>query len=203
MTALINRQVRLRAHPVGIPDADTWSFTTEPVAEPAEGEFLAKILCIAMDPAMRVWLNKGDTYVSHVGLGDVMRASVVATVVASKHPDFAPGDYVAGRLGVQQYAISKGVDMIGHAVVKIPKGTVAPSAYLGVLGIPGLTAYFWSARGRSPASGADGRGVRRNRCGRQCRWTDRPNQGLPCGRHRRRPRQMRLPQGCPWLRWRC
>lgn len=142
MTALINRQVRLNARPTGIPGPETWRFTSEPVAEPAEGEFLAKVLCIAMDPAMRVWLNEGDSYVRHVGVGEVMRASVVATVIASKHPGYAPGDHVAGRLGVQQYAISSGVDMIGQSMVKIPKGTVAPSAYLGVLGIPGLTAYF-------------------------------------------------------------
>ena len=142
MTALINHQVRLNAHPVGMPGPETWRFTTEPIAAPAEGEFLSKVLCISMDPAMRVWLNAGDSYVRHVGLGEVMRASVVATVIASKHPGFSPGDCVAGRLGVQQYAISNGVDMIGQTMVKIPKGTIAPSAYLGVLGVPGLTAYF-------------------------------------------------------------
>lgn len=142
MTALVNHQVRLAAHPTGIPGPETWRFTSEPVPEPAEGEFLAKVLCIAMDPAMRVWLNAGDSYVKHVGLGEVMRASVVATVIASRHPGFATGDLVAGRLGVQEYAISSGVDMIGQAMVKIPKGAAHPSAYLGVLGVPGLTAYF-------------------------------------------------------------
>ena len=142
MTTLSNRQVRLNARPIGMPGPETWRFTTEPVSAPAEGEFLAKVLCISMDPAMRIWLNEGDTYVKHVGVGEVMRASVVATVIASKHPGYAPGDCVAGRLGVQEYAISKGFDMIGQSLVKIPKGTVAPSAYLGVLGVPGLTAYF-------------------------------------------------------------
>ena len=101
MTALINHQVRLNAHPVGMPGPETWRFTTEPIAAPAEGEFLSKVLCISMDPAMRVWLNAGDSYVRHVGLGEVMRASVVATVIASKHPGFSPGDCVAGRLGVE------------------------------------------------------------------------------------------------------
>ena len=142
MTTLINHQVRLRAHPVGMPGPETWSFTTESVPAPREGEFLAKIECIAMDPAMRVWLNPGDSYVSHVRLGEVMRASVVANVIASKHPDFAVGDHVAGRLGVQEYAICTGRDMIGHPVIKIPSGSATPSAYLSVLGFPGLSAYF-------------------------------------------------------------
>ena len=142
MAALINRQVRLSVRPVGMPDADTWRFTTEPVASPGEGEFLVKVLCISMDPAMRVWLNVGDSYVSPVGIGEVMRASVVATVIESKHSDYLLGDCVAGRLGVQQYAISDGTDMIGQPMVKIPNSTVTPSAYLGVLGVPGLTAYF-------------------------------------------------------------
>lgn len=143
MTTLINRQVRLNARPTGMPGPETWRFTSEPAAAPAEGEFLAKVLYIAMDPAMRVWLNEGDSYVRHVGLGEVMRASVVAVVLESRHSDYAPGDYVAGRLGVQQYAISNGTDMIGEPLVRIPNNSkVQPSAYLGVLGVPGLTAYF-------------------------------------------------------------
>lgn len=142
MSTTINHQVRLKSHPTGMPGPETWDFCTEPVPAPADGEFLARVLCIAMDPAMRVWLNPGDSYVRHVRIGEVMRASVVAEVIASRHPDYAVGDRVAGRLGVQEYAICTGVDMIGHPVVKIPPGSAAPSAYLSVLGIPGLTAYF-------------------------------------------------------------
>lgn len=153
MTTLTNRQVRLSARPVGMPGPETWSFTTEPVTAPAEGEFLAKVLCISMDPGMRVWLNVGDSYVSPVGVGEVMRASVVAKVIESKHPGYAPDDCVAGRLGVQQYAISNGTDMIGQPLLKIPKSPVAPSTYLGVLGVPGLTAYFGLLEVGQPKAG--------------------------------------------------
>ncbi len=143
MSTLMNRQVRLNERPKGMPGPETWRFTSEPVAAPEQGKFLAQVLCIAMDPAMRVWLNEGNSYVRHVGLGEIMRASVAAVVLESKHPDYAAGDLVAGRLGVQQYAISDGTDMIGEPLVRIPKGSkVEPSAYLGVLGVPGLTAYF-------------------------------------------------------------
>lgn len=153
MTTLTNHQVRLNARPTGMPGPETWRFTTEPVAAPSEGTFLAKVLCISMDPAMRVWLNVGDSYVSPVGLGEVMRAGVVAKVIASRHPGFAPGDCVAGRLGVQQYAISDGTDMIGQPLLKIPKDTTAPSSYLGVLGVPGLTAYFGLLKVGQPEAG--------------------------------------------------
>ncbi len=142
MTTMINHQVRLKEHPTGMPGPETWDFTSEPVADPGDGEFVTRTLYVSMDPAMRVWLNKGDSYVRHVGLGEVMRASVVAEVIVSKHPDFAPGDHVAGRLGVQEYAVTKGFDMIGEPLVRIPKGTARLSAYLSVLGIAGLTAYF-------------------------------------------------------------
>lgn len=142
MTTKINHQVRLNTRPIGMPGPETWAFTSEPVAELADGTFLAKVLCISMDPAMRVWLNTGDSYVQPVGVGEVMRASVLATVIASRHPGYVAGDCVVGRLGVQEYAVSDGMDMIGHPLLKVPKGPVPPSAYLGVLGIPGLTAYF-------------------------------------------------------------
>jgi NADPH-dependent curcumin reductase len=146
MNGAINHQVRLRERPTGRPAPGTWEFTQVPVPEPADGEFVVKNMFISIDPAMRVWLNAPDSKVVHVtaaiNIGDVMRASVIGRIVASRHEDFRVGELVAGRLGVQDYAVCNGFDMIGQAVLPIEPGTTSPSAYLGVLGVPGLTAYF-------------------------------------------------------------
>lgn len=142
----VNHQVRLRERPTGMPGPSTWTFTQEPVPVPAKGEFAVRNLFISIDPAMRVWLNDPGSQVVHVtaaiNIGDVMRASVVGRVIDSRHPEFKAGDMVVGRMGVQEYALSDGRDMIGQPVLRIASEAVVPSAYLGVLGVPGLTAYF-------------------------------------------------------------
>jgi NADPH-dependent curcumin reductase CurA len=86
MTTLTNHQVRLAQRPVGTPGRECWSFTHEPVAEPAEGGVLVKTLALSLDPAMRGWMNEGKSYIPPVGIGEVMRAGGVGTVVASKNP---------------------------------------------------------------------------------------------------------------------
>ncbi len=95
MTTLTNHQVRLAQRPVGTPGRECWSFTEEAVAEPAEGGVLVKTLALSLDPAMRGWMNEGKSYIPPVGIGEVMRAGGVGTVVASKNPDFAVGDTVS------------------------------------------------------------------------------------------------------------
>jgi NADPH-dependent curcumin reductase CurA len=86
---------------------------------------------------MRGWLNDARSYVPPVGIGEVMRAAGVGRVVASRHPNFAVGDPVAGLLGVQEYTVSN-----GQGVVKVDPGRAPLPVYLGTLGIPGFTAYF-------------------------------------------------------------
>jgi NADPH-dependent curcumin reductase CurA len=105
LTTLVNHQVRLAQRPVGTPGRECWSFTTEPVAEPAEGGVLVKTLALSLDPAMRGWMNEGKSYIPPVGIGEVMRAGGVGTVVASKNPKFAVGDTVSAGLGVQEYCL--------------------------------------------------------------------------------------------------
>ena len=136
MTA-VNRQFRLAARPVGLPKRSDWNLTEEPVPEPGDGEFLVKILYISLDPAMRGWMNEGRSYIAPVGIGEVMRAGAVGQVVASKHSGFAAGDHVYGGFGVQEYALSK-----ADGVTKLDPGLAALPAYLGALGMPGMTAYF-------------------------------------------------------------
>jgi hypothetical protein len=133
-----SRQLRLASRPFGpIKDSDFELVTTE-VPEPANGELLVRVTHLSIDPAMRGWMNEGRSYSPPVDIGEVMRALAVGRVVRSRHLGFAEGDLVTGIFGVQEYAISSGEGV----TVMAPREGVSPAAYLGVLGITGLTAYF-------------------------------------------------------------
>jgi NADPH-dependent curcumin reductase CurA len=132
-----NRQVRLAARPSGLPRPADWQFTSEEVPAPAAGEFVTQISHLSIDPAMRGWMNAGASYVPAVEIGAVMRAGGIGRVIASGNPGFAVGDYVYGTFGVQEYAVSD-----GRGVLKLDLSLAEPTAYLGVLGMTGLTAYF-------------------------------------------------------------
>jgi NADPH-dependent curcumin reductase len=133
----VNRQWRLAARPRGLPVAADWAFQTDPVPEPADGQFLVRVLHISLDPAMRGWMNDRRSYVPPVGIGEVMRAGGVGRVVASRHGDFKEGDHVSGIFGVQDYALSDGRTVTTLEVERAPL-----TKYLSVLGMPGMTAYF-------------------------------------------------------------
>lgn len=133
----INHQVRLASRPVGLPTRADWSFTEEPVAEPADGTFLVEILYVSLDPAMRGWLNESRSYIAPVAIGDVMRALALGRVTVSKHPGFAAGDYVSGAFGVQEYALSD-----GKHVLKVDPALAPLPVHLSALGMTGRTAYF-------------------------------------------------------------
>ena len=132
-----NRQVRLAARPSGLPRLADWQFTNDAVPDPGPGEFVTEISHLSIDPAMRGWMNAGASYVPPVEIGAVMRAGGIGRVTASQHPGFAVGDYVYGTFGVQEYATSD-----GRGVLKLDLSLAEPTAYLGVLGMTGLTAYF-------------------------------------------------------------
>jgi NADPH-dependent curcumin reductase CurA len=132
-----NRQVRLAARPSGLPRLTDWQFTNEAVPAPGPGEFVTEISHLSIDPAMRGWMNAGASYVPAVEIGAVMRAGGIGRVTASEHPGFAVGDYVYGTFGVQEYAVSD-----GRGVLKLDLSLAEPTAYLSVLGMTGLTAYF-------------------------------------------------------------
>jgi len=133
----MNRVVRLVKRPVGMATRDDFEFSDEAVLEPGEGEFRVKNEFISLDPAMRGWMAEGRSYSPPVQLGDVMRAFATGHVDASNHPDYAVGDAVVGMFGVQQYGISDGT-RVGKA-----NPALAPlEAWVGGLGMPGMTAYF-------------------------------------------------------------
>jgi NADPH-dependent curcumin reductase CurA len=137
MPAIVNRQVRLAARPIGLPKQSDWNFTEEALPEPAEGQLAVKVSHLSLDPAMRGWMNEGKSYIRPVAIGEVMRAGGAGRVVSSKHPQFKVGDEVAGSFGVQEYAISD-----GKGVRKVDTRFAPLTTYLGVLGAPGMTAYF-------------------------------------------------------------
>jgi len=143
-----NTQVRLARRPTGLPTDDVWDITTQPVPEPAEGEFLLRTEYVSLDPAMRGWMNEGRSYIPPVGIGEVMRAGVVGEVVASRNNRFAEGAHVVAMTGVQEYAVSdgKGVQVVSADDAPLP-------TYLGTLGMTGLTAYFGLLEVGKPQAG--------------------------------------------------
>lgn len=132
-----NHQVRLAARPSGLPEPSDWALTEEPLPTPGNGELVAAVSHLSLDPAMRSWMNAGASYIDPVEIGDVMRAAGVGRVLASENPAFEPGDHIYGVFGVQEYALSD-----GKGVIKIDPSLAPPPTYLGTLGLPGMTAYF-------------------------------------------------------------
>ena len=133
----INRQITLAARPVGFPRATDFKLVEAPMPEPKEGEFLVKSLYLSVDPYMRGRMNDAKSYAQPVQIGEVMVGGVVAKVIESQHPDFAVGDIVEYRFGWQEYAVSD-----GREVRKIDPDLAPISTAVGVLGMPGMTAYF-------------------------------------------------------------
>jgi NADPH-dependent curcumin reductase len=142
LATLTNHQIRLAARPVGLPTRDVWSFTTEPVAEPATGGIVVKTLSLSLDPAMRGWMNEGKSYIPPVGIGEVMRAGGIGKVIASANPKFAVGDVVTAGLGVQEYAAFDEANIKRSGVAKIDLRMGSINQWLNVLGMPGMTGYF-------------------------------------------------------------
>ena len=83
-----NRQYRLAARPVGLPKHSDWKFTTEPVAEPADGQVLVKVLQLSLDPAMRGWMNEGQSYIPPVGIVGYCFGGTIAWLAAARAKGF-------------------------------------------------------------------------------------------------------------------
>ncbi len=132
-----NIQVLLANRPVGwVKETDFQIVETE-IPQPSEGEFLVKNHYLSLDPYMRGRMNDSKSYAAKAELGDVMTGGTVGEVVTSNHPKFQVGDKVVTSLGWQQYGLSNGT-----GIRKITSETIPLSAYLGVVGMPGVTAYI-------------------------------------------------------------
>ncbi len=149
--ALTNRQLRLQSRPKGLLAPGDLQLAETPVPELKDGEALAKVKYLSIDPTMRVWMAM-DSYLPAVAIGEVMRAGGLAEVVESKHPQFKKGDKVFGLTGFQEYAIIEAQSKITFQ--KIPSiPFVSETAFLGVLGMTGLTAYFGMMEVGKPKKG--------------------------------------------------
>jgi NADPH-dependent curcumin reductase CurA len=135
--SIVNHCFRLANRPVGLPRRSDWTFGEEPVREPDKGELLVKVLYVSLDPAMRGWMNDARSYLPPVQIGEVMRAYAGGRVLTSRHPGFAPGDFVTGAFGAQEFATvgGKGATKVDLSLAPLP-------VYLSVLGPTGMTAYF-------------------------------------------------------------
>lgn len=135
-----NRQWLLTSRPKGLVTADDFTYQEVEVADLADGEIRVEVSHIAFDPAMRGWMNEGDSYIPAVGLGEVMRAAGVGRVAETKHSEFQVGDRVSGTFGWQEMAVV--VPGEGMMPVQVLPDGVTPEMALSVFGITGLTAYF-------------------------------------------------------------
>jgi NADPH-dependent curcumin reductase CurA len=134
----VNRQVRLKARPSGIPQPEHFEIVEAPVPEPAEGQILVRNIFLSVEPAMRGWVSSVANYSEPVPIGGVMRGFAVGRIAASRHPEFSPGAFVTGLFGWQDYAAVDG----SSVQRRITETDLPVSTALGVLGLNGLTAYF-------------------------------------------------------------
>jgi hypothetical protein len=141
VNTLMNHQVRLASRPSGMPTAENWHFSSEPIGDVNPGAVLIKTLCLSMDPAMRGWMNAGKSYIEPVEIGAVMRAGGIGRVVASENALFAEGDYVNAGLGAQEYCVIEKSDLKRSGIFKIDP-SLGLTTWLNVLGMPGMTGYF-------------------------------------------------------------
>jgi NADPH-dependent curcumin reductase CurA len=142
LASTTNHQIRLARRPVGLPVRADWSFTAEPVALPEAGGVVVKTLLLSLDPAMRGWMNEGKSYIAPVAIDEVMRAGGIGVVVASENERFAIGDHVSGALGVQEFATFSERQLGRGDLARIDLRVAAPTQWLNVLGMPGMTGYF-------------------------------------------------------------
>ncbi|MFQ3200265.1 MAG: NADPH-dependent curcumin reductase CurA [Zhongshania sp.] len=130
-------QIRFAKSAIGIPNAETWAFTHEPIAAPEDGEISIKLHYLSVDPAMKGWITNKKSYMEPVKLGEVMRGFGVAEVTASRSDFYQVGDFCTGFTGIQTHAT-----LNGRLLRKIDPSFAPLTRFMGGLGMPGFTAYF-------------------------------------------------------------
>lgn len=132
-----NRRIVLACRPHGAPTASNFRLEQQPLPVPGEGELLLRSVYLSLDPYMRGRMSDAASYAASVGIDEVMLGATVSRVVTSKHPDYSAGDWVLAYSGWQDYAISD-----GNGLTQLGQTPSNPSWALGILGMPGFTAYM-------------------------------------------------------------
>ena len=130
------KRIVLASRPVGEPKPDNFRLEDYPVPAPGDGQVLLRTVWLSLDPYMRGRMDDGPSYSATVPIGGVMEGGTVCEVVASNNPGFAKGDYVLAHIGWQQYGLSD-----GKGLRKVDPKIAPISTAVGVLGMPGMTAY--------------------------------------------------------------
>ena len=138
-TPPVNHRIVLARRPVGMVTEEDFRHEDAPVPSPEPGQALVRNLYLSLDPAMRGWMNEGDTYVPAIGIGEVVRCGGVGQVLESMSERFSPGDLVSGVVGWQEFALVAERGPLGAS--KLPAGT-DPTMAMSVLGVTGMTAWF-------------------------------------------------------------
>ena len=141
-----NRRVLLASRPAGWVTEANFRIEDAPAPAPAEGEVLVKNLWLSLDPYMRGRMSDAKSYVKGVDIGEVMVGQTVGEIVESRHPHLRKGDTVLTQLGWQLFGTTRDV-------TKIDASKAPPSYYLGILGMPGFTAYFGLKEVGQPRAG--------------------------------------------------
>jgi NADPH-dependent curcumin reductase CurA len=136
MTETVSREIRLKNRPVGLPNAGDFELVAVPIPPPRPGEVLVRNLYMSVDPYMRGRMIEQPSYVEPFPLGQPLEGGCVGRVVESNRRELQVGEYVLGRKGWREYYVSDGADL-----TKIDPTMAPVQAYLGILGMPGLTAY--------------------------------------------------------------
>lgn len=145
---MINRQVRLRRHPQGLPKPRDFEIAEAPTPSLGEGEVLVRNRLVSLDPYMRGQMDAGPSYIQNVPLGGVMMAHTVGEVVESRSADYAAGDPVWCVGNWQEYSVQRAAPPLRKLDPRID-----PAAWLGPLGLPGWTAHVGLLKLAEPKPG--------------------------------------------------
>ena len=137
MTDSVNRRIVLASRPVGAPVAENFRLESDTIPTPSEGEILLRSVYLSLDPYMRGRMSDAKSYADPVAIDEAMVGGTVCQVIESKHPNFAQGEWVLAFTGWQDYGLSN-----GEGLIKMGTNPANPSYALGVMGMPGFTAYM-------------------------------------------------------------
>ena len=145
-----NRRLLLARRPVGDPVREDFSLVDVDIPAPPPGGIVVRNHFASLDPAQRGWMDDTPSYMPPMPLGEAVRATTVGTVHASDNPAFAPGDWVLGLNGLEEFSVSEAGGFTSPIDISLVD---SPTRYLSAVGAVGLTAYFGLLEAGKPQAG--------------------------------------------------